>query len=161
MRNKKKGFTLVELIVVIAIIGVLAAIIVPTTLHFVNQARDQAATEELDRVVSAFDSGLTEVIANMSGADTIEEADIASIVSKAGITADALENTITVSITNDSGTMKVVIKSDYDDDAAYEALYADLQQRFPAYKMYAMRLSEDYLDFAEEYLVSVDAIEWE
>ncbi len=50
---------------------------------------------------------------------------------------------------------------EYDDDAAYEALYADLQQRFPAYKMYAMRLSEDYLDFAEEYLVSVDAIEWD
>ena len=119
MRNKKKGFTLVELIVVIAIIGVLAAIIVPTTLHFVNQARDQAATEELDRVVSAFDSGLTEVIANMSGTDKIEAADIASIVSKAGITADALENTITVTITNDSGTMKVEIKSDYSTDAAY------------------------------------------
>ena len=50
---------------------------------------------------------------------------------------------------------------EYDDDAAYEALYADLQQRVPAYKMYAMRLSEDYLDFAEEYLVSVDAIEWD
>ena len=50
---------------------------------------------------------------------------------------------------------------EYDDDAAYEALYADLQSRFPAYKMYAMRLAEDYLDFAEEYLVSVDAIEWE
>ena len=50
---------------------------------------------------------------------------------------------------------------EYDDDAAYEALYADLQQRFPAYKMYAMRLSEDYLDFAEEYLVSVDALEWD
>ena len=50
---------------------------------------------------------------------------------------------------------------EYDDDAAYEALYAHMQARFPEYKMYAMRLSEDYLDFAEEYLVSVDAIEWE
>ena len=119
MRNKKKGFTLVELIVVIAIIGVLAAIIVPTTLHFVNQARDRAATEELERVVSAFDSGLTDVVANMSGTDTIDENDIASIVSNAGITADALENTITVSITADGDAMKVVIKSDYSDEAAY------------------------------------------
>lgn len=122
MRNKKKGFTLVELIVVIAIIGVLAAIIVPTTLHFVNQARDQAATEELDRVASAFDSGLTEVIANMSGTDTINTDDIATIVSKAGITADALENTITVTITADGTNgenMKVEIKSDYSTDAAY------------------------------------------
>lgn len=50
---------------------------------------------------------------------------------------------------------------DYDDDAAYEQLYAALQRKYPDYKMYAMRLAEDYLDFSEEYLVSVDAIEWE
>ena len=52
-------------------------------------------------------------------------------------------------------------EGEYDDDAAYELLFVDLQNRFPAYKMYAMRLAEDYLDFAEEYLVSVDAIEWD
>lgn len=50
---------------------------------------------------------------------------------------------------------------EYDDDAAYELFFEALQERFPSYKMYAMRLSEDYLDFAEEYLVSVDAIEWD
>lgn len=59
MRNKKKGFTLVELIVVIAIIGVLAAIIVPTTLHFVNQGRQEAANTELSEVRNAVNNGLT------------------------------------------------------------------------------------------------------
>ena len=43
----------------------------------------------------------------------------------------------------------------------YEMLIAALQNKYPNYKMYAMRLAEDYLDFSEEYLVSVDAIEWE
>lgn len=49
----------------------------------------------------------------------------------------------------------------YDDDTAYEKLFAAMQERYPQYKMYCMRLAEDYLDFAEEYLASVGAIEWE
>ncbi|MEG1548329.1 MAG: hypothetical protein RR232_06080 [Clostridia bacterium] len=49
----------------------------------------------------------------------------------------------------------------YDDDDAYDAMFTAMQQRFPDYKIYCMRLCEDYLDFAEEYLVSIDAIEWE
>ena len=51
--------------------------------------------------------------------------------------------------------------NDYDDDDAYDLLYEGMQKKYPELKMYAMRLSEDYLDFSEEYLESVGAIEWE
>lgn len=50
---------------------------------------------------------------------------------------------------------------DYDDDDAYELIFASMQKKWEKYKQYAMRLSEDYLDFAEEYLESIGAIEWE
>lgn len=49
----------------------------------------------------------------------------------------------------------------YDDDDAYELIFTNLQAAYPQYKMYCMRLAEDYLDFVEEYLASVNAIEWE
>jgi type IV pilus assembly protein PilA len=51
-KNNKKAFTLIELIVVIAIIGVLIAILVPTMNGFVDDARQSTALANARTVYS-------------------------------------------------------------------------------------------------------------
>lgn len=51
--NKKKGFTLVELIVVLVILAILAALLIPTLTGYINKAKEKSITAETRQVVMA------------------------------------------------------------------------------------------------------------
>lgn len=55
MKNSKKGFTLVELIIVVAVIALLAAVLIPTFSSLIskaNQAKDEALVSNLNKAIA-------------------------------------------------------------------------------------------------------------
>ena len=53
---KKRGFTLIELMIVVAILGILAAVAIPAFVNYMRRAKTSEATINIDRI---FEGGIT------------------------------------------------------------------------------------------------------
>ena len=56
--NKDKGFTLVELIVVLVILAILAAILVPALMGYIDRAKEQKYIDEAKALMTATQAGI-------------------------------------------------------------------------------------------------------
>lgn len=58
LKNNKKGFTLIEIIVVVVILAVLMAVAVPSLLKYLDTAQEAPALTETHAIVTAAQKGL-------------------------------------------------------------------------------------------------------
>lgn len=87
--NNRKGFTLIELIVVIAILGILAAVLVPQLGGFTDKAKQAQVLSDAAALATAADAILVEK-------GSVSSTDNTAIASLAGIT---LTSSTTLNVT--------------------------------------------------------------
>lgn len=95
-KNKKKGFTLVELIVVLAILAILAAMLVPALTGYIDKANEKKLTAITRQVVAA---AQTEISEAYSKHGTFSDLSTSVITSVNGDVVAAKENADGINMT--------------------------------------------------------------
>src|SRR5919202_2056881 len=118
MAREESGFTLVELLVVMLILGLLAAIAIPAFFNQRDKARDASAKEAVRTAETAMETYSTDNDGSYSGADatdlrnieqTLNDANLSAVPEPAPVTplaGDTADNSYTVEVSSDNAPNK-------------------------------------------------------
>jgi len=121
-KNENKGFTLVELIVVLVILAILAAILVPALLGYIDRARNQQTVLNAKSALTATQAELSSVYGK--NATQLTKADIERIKTTADVPIYNLNVYVGVSATNNHAAF-TVFRVAYQQDATTDWIYFD------------------------------------
>ncbi len=120
-KNKKKGFTMVELIVVIAIIAIIAAVAVPTTISYVQKARTNTALSETSSVLNTIETYFTDFAATGDG--SIEATDLVTELDE--MMPNVQHTTGITVVNNEDNTFTITVSSSQEGGASTKTYNAD------------------------------------
>ena len=117
--NKKKGFTLVELIVVLVILAILAALLIPALTGYIDRAKKKSVIAETRQAVMAAQTLLYEEYAKVTDGTTITTLGTGDFTAEKIKGLSEVKGTVT-SVTAENGKIKTLVYTDNSKTCTYD-----------------------------------------